>query len=36
MIYSFFLSFFLFWKKGEYADVCSLGVGCWDSSDAWD
>lgn len=30
MIYPFFL------EKGEYANVCSLGVGCWDSSDAWD
>lgn len=31
MIYPFF-----FEEKGEYANVCSLGVGCWDSSDAWD
>lgn len=35
MIYSFFFLSYLE-KKGEYANVCSLGVGCWDSSDAWD
>lgn len=34
MIYSLFFSFF-FENKGSML-MCSLGVGCWDSSDAWD
>lgn len=35
MIYSFFFLSFFFGKKGSML-MCSLGVGCWDSSDAWD
>lgn len=36
MIYSFFFLSFFFENKGSMLMCVSLGVGCWDSSDAWD
>lgn len=35
MIYSFFFLSYLE-TKGSMLMCVSLGVGCWDSSDAWD